>query len=66
MGQTSFITCNNCHLEFHAEENVDGECPDCGNEYSWDSIPDGVSTKMILMWDFDPEEQDEFINKNYQ
>ena len=42
MGQIRFITCPKCTLEFDAEEFVDGECPDCGNEFIW--MDDGEET----------------------
>ena len=30
------IWCPICETEFEAEDWVDGECPKCGNGYSWD------------------------------
>lgn len=50
MSQSIFIECPNCHLEFHAEEWCDGECPDCGNEYEWHDAPDLQEDEADLIW----------------
>lgn len=46
MGQVQFITCPKCTLKFDAEEFVDGECPDCGNEFVWEEEPYGGASAI--------------------
>jgi hypothetical protein len=46
------IYCSVCDLDFEAYQWEDGECPNCGREYTWDEICDEDYTDcwVIVEW----------------
>lgn len=42
------VTCPFCNHEFVACEWECGECPECGEEYSWDSSGDPWTDEYVI------------------
>lgn len=51
---TQTITCPLCDLHFDAEEFVDGECPECWNEFIW--MNDGE--EIFPLWESNGDQND--------
>ena len=49
--------CPHCGHAFYPEHYVDGECPRCGERYSWDDIDDDeldLDWSLIIVWESEP------------